>query len=152
VSRHICSETGSRQRHQLAHTHIYIYIYILYIYPPPCLKHVLVRLGSKQQSQASMLNLDPAGNLNHQCSILILIWMALGILHCPLRGSRPHYQCYLQRFPPQILHSFFDAAFWAPISPKGCPKVSIVRIWEPKRLHFGSHFGSLFGSGCKSEN
>ena len=48
--------------------------------------------------------------------------------------------------------TFFDTPFWAPISPKGCPKVSIVGIWEPKKPHFGSHFGVLFGSSCKSEN
>ena len=50
------------------------------------------------------------------------------------------------------LQPFFDTPFWPPISPQGCPKVSIVGIWEPKKLHFGSHFGALFGSGCKSEN
>ncbi len=42
----------------------------------------------------------------------------------------------------------FCSPFWVPISPKWWPKVSIVRIREPKRLHFGA----LFGSGCKSEN
>ena len=60
----------------------------LYIYPPPCLKHVLVCLGSKQQSLASMLNLDPNHNLNHQCSILILICNGSGCLALSFKGSR----------------------------------------------------------------
>ncbi len=60
----------------------------LYIYPPPCLKHVLVCLGSKQQSLASMLNLDPNHNLNPQCSILILICNGSGCLALSFKGSR----------------------------------------------------------------
>ncbi len=57
-------------------------------YPPPCLKHVLVCLGSKQQSLASMLNLDPNHNLNPQCSILILICNGSGCLALSFKGSR----------------------------------------------------------------
>ena len=85
-------------------------------------------------------------NLFHQCSILILIWMVLGVLHCPLGDQHPI--CYTSRSapPPQILNSFFDVAFWAPISPKWCSKVNIVRIWEAKGSILAPMFEPFLGS------
>ena len=45
------------------------------------------------------------------------------------------------RMAPQItLHNY--AAFWATISPKWWPKVSIARIWEPKILQNGVQNGA----------
>ncbi len=64
----------------------------------------------------------------------------------------PHAPNSLKPRSDLILQPFFDAAFWAPVSHKWCPKVSIVRIWEPNRFHLGSHFGPFLGPGCKSEN
>ena len=36
-----------------------------------------------------------------------------------------------------------------PMHERWYPKASIVQIWEPKRLHFGSHCGALFGPAAK---
>ena len=113
--------------------------HLLHTYPPPCLVHCWCVWAL-------------SNNLLHQCSILILIWMVLGVLDCPLRSPAPPYLCSSPRLTPLDFATVFQCSFLAPISPKWWPKVSIVRISEPKRLHFGSHFGDLFGPGCKSEN
>ena len=116
-------------------TYIYIYIYVLSATVP--LVHCWCVWALSY-------------NLFHQCSILILILMLLGVVACASRGPTPPYSYYSQRLAPHILQPFFDAAFWAPLSPKGCPKMSIVRIWGPKTLHFGSHFGAQNGAKART--
>ena len=71
------------------------------IYPPPCLVHCWCVWAL-------------SNNLNHQCSILILIWMVLGVLHCPLRGPAPQLSHSLQRPTPPDAALIFRCSFVGP--------------------------------------
>ncbi len=52
--------------------------------------------------------------LNHQCSILILIWMVLDVLDYPLRDPAPHYLCSPHRLTPLDFATFFQCSFFGP--------------------------------------
>ncbi len=106
-----------------------MWIYI-YIYPPPCpqgTSGVSIRFSSLRRSDLWIFVGDPP----------------------PRAKISAHPYITLHDFFRAFFLSFFFLRFWAPISPKRCPKASIVQILEPKRLHFGSHFGALFGPAAK---
>ena len=86
-------------------------------------RDVLVCLGSKQQSLASMLNLDPNHNLNHQCSILILICNGSGCLALSFKGSRAQLLTLAAApLPPRFCTHFSMQLFGPQFLPNGAPK------------------------------
>ena len=61
-------------------------------------------------------------NLNHQCSILILIWMVVGVLDCPFRDQHPISYTPCSAPPPRFCNLFSMQLFCHQFLTNGAPK------------------------------
>ena len=117
------------------YTYIYIYIYIHH------------RASSTCWCVWALSN-----NLNHPCSILILIWMVLGVLDCPLRGPAPHFSYSLQRLTPPDLATFFRCSFLGTNFSQMVPQSEYSSDLGAQKAPFWLPFWSPFWARLQSEN